>query len=317
MKGDIVRKRWWNGSLPILFFLVLSLTYGYAGDDIKKSFNVSPGGNLILESDIGSIEVRSHGRNTVDVEVIFEPRHGGHRRVDEFLEDFDVDFRHDGKDVTVIAEYKRGRWNFWDSIGRYLRVRFYVTVPRKYNVDLKTAGGSISVDDLEGEVYSHTSGGSLEFGNIKGPVKGKTSGGSVDLRSCEGKAEVRTSGGSITIGKVSGDVYAHTSGGSINVEEVMGTIDATTSGGSVMANITRQPEHDCRLTTSGGGITVYLAQDIRVDLDAQTSGGRVRTDFPVTIRGVISKRSLRAKINGGGPELYLRTSGGSISIREH
>ena len=316
MKGDIVKKRW-RKSLPcIVLLIVSSLVFGQTDGDIKKSFDVGPGGNLTLESDIGSIQVRSHNRNTVDVEVVFEQRHGSSRRVDEFLEDFDVDFRHDGKDVTVIAEYRRDRWNFWDSIGRYLRVRFYVTVPHKYNVDLKTAGGSISVDDLEGEVTSHTSGGSLEFGRIIGPVKGKTSGGSISLTSCEGRAEVRTSGGSITIGKVRGDVYAHTSGGSIEVEEVMGMIDATTSGGSVTASITKQPEHDCRLTTSGGGVTVYLAEDIKVDVNAGTSGGRVRTDFPVTIRGEISKRSLRAKINGGGPELYLRTSGGSIYIRE-
>ena len=299
-------------------FVIVCLTCGPSllFGDIERSFNVGPGGQLTLESDIGSIEVRSHSRNTVDIDVVIESRRGGGRRVDDFMEEFDIDFRHDGNDVTVIAEYQRDRWNFWDSIGKYIRVRFYVNVPKKYNVDLKTSGGGISVDDLEGKVYSKTSGGSLEFGRIKGPVKGKTSGGSIRLTSCEGKADVNTSGGSITIGSVSGDVYAHTSGGSIHVEEVMGMIDATTSGGSVTASITRQPDYDCRLTTSGGGITVHLAKDIKVNLNASTSGGRVRTDFPVTIRGEISKRSLRAKINGGGPELYLRTSGGSIYIRE-
>ena len=53
-----------------------------------------------------------------------------------------------------------------------------------------------------------------------------------------------------------------------------------------------------------------------VYVNAGTSGGRVRTEFPVTIRGEISKRKLQAKINGGGPELYLRTSGGSIYLNE-
>ena len=307
--------RWITGGVFVLLFAGLSYAGSILDGDIERSFDVGPGGRLVLESDIGSIEVRSHNRNTVDVDILIESRRGG-RRVDEFLEDFDVDFRHQGNDVTIIAEYPRDRWNFWDSIGKYIRVRFRIAVPRKYNVDLKTSGGSISVDDLEGEVISKTSGGGLDFGRIKGPVKGKTSGGSIRLSSCEGTADVRTSGGSITVGEVSGDVYAHTSGGSIHVDEVMGMIDATTSGGSVTASITRQPEYDCRLTTSGGGITVHLAEDIKVDLNASTSGGRVRTDFPVTIRGEISKRSLKAKINGGGPELYLRTSGGSISIKE-
>jgi len=284
--------------------------------DIKKSFNVGAGGHLNLASDIGSIEVQTHQANTVVVEVRFEARRGGSERIEKLLEDFDIDFKQSGNDVSVIAEFRRDNWNFWDSVGKHLRVRFNVTVPAKYNVDLSTSGGSITVDDLEGEVISKTSGGGLSFGNIKGPVKGKTSGGSITLDGCDGDANVRTSGGGIHIGRVLGTVEAHTSGGSIEVQEVMGAIDAETSGGSVSATITKQPQHDCRLTTSGGSVTVYLASDIKVNLDARTSGGSVRTDFPVTVKGELSKRALKAKINGGGPELYLRTSGGSIRVKE-
>jgi hypothetical protein len=70
------------------------------------------------------------------------------------------------------------------------------------------------------------------------------------------------------------------------------------------------------LTTSGGAITVHLADDMGLDVDAKASGGRIHTDFPVSIRGEISRNSLRAKMNGGGPELYLRTSGGSIYLKK-
>ena len=53
-----------------------------------------------------------------------------------------------------------------------------------------------------------------------------------------------------------------------------------------------------------------------VDVDAHASGGHVETDIPVTVQGEISRSTLKAKINGGGPELYLRTSGGSIHIKK-
>lgn len=307
--------RW--GSLAILCLCVASsYVFAQVEGDVKKSFKVGQGGLLTIESDIGSIEVQAAGGDRVDVEVRFEPRRGNRNRFKEILEDFNLDFKQDGNDVTVKFEYDRDHWDFWNSVGRYMQVRFFVKVPQKYNVGLQTSGGSISVDDLEGEVQSKTSGGSLEFGHIVGPVRGRTSGGSIRLDGCDGSADVHTSGGSITIGSVKGNVVARTSGGGIHVDEVMGSIDARTSGGSVTARISRQPEDDCRLTTSGGSVTVTLAKDIRVDVDASTSGGRVSTDFPVTLRGEISKRSLRAKINGGGPELYLRTSGGSINIRE-
>ncbi|OVE78888.1 hypothetical protein BVY01_04190 [bacterium I07] len=285
--------------------------------DIKKSFRVKRDGWLHLETDIGTIEVTAAGSNEVTIEVRFESKRGNKKRVKEFLDDFDVIFKQDGTDVRVNAEYKQDRWRFWDRFGKYVRVEFIVSVPEEYNVDLKTSGGSITVDDLEGEVESRTSGGSLTFGNIKGPVNGRTSGGSISLEGCDGIVQVKTSGGGIKIGKVKGEIDAHTSGGSIHVEEVMGSINAGTSGGSVTANITKQPDHDCRLTTSGGSVKVYLSDNVRLNLNARTSGGRVVTDIPVTVKGEISKRALKAELNGGGPELYLRTSGGSIYIKEH
>ncbi len=309
-----------RSGLVVILCCVALVATGWCGEkvkgDVKKTFNVGAGGLLTLDSDIGSIEVQTHQANTVIIEVRFEPRRGGGDRLERLLEDFDIDFSQSGNNVTIIAEFRRDNWNFWDSVGKYVRVSYEVIVPARYNVDLKTAGGSISVDDLEGEVISKTSGGGLSFGNIKGPVKGKTSGGSITLDGCDGDANVRTSGGGIHIGRVLGTVEAHTSGGSIDVEEVMGAIDAETSGGSVSATITKQPQHDCRLTTSGGSVTVYLARDIKVNLDARTSGGSVRTDFPVTVKGELSKRALKAKINGGGPELFLRTSGGGIRVKE-
>lgn len=281
---------------------------------MEKTFKVGAGGTLFIDADLGSIQVKTHDSKTVQIEVVLESR-TGRSRLDDFIKDFNVEFDQQGDDVHVVAEFDR-HGNFWDSIGRNVKVRFYATVPQKYNVDLKTSGGSISVDDLEGSVQTKTSGGSLSFGQIRGEVKGYTSGGSIKLTACEGDVDVKTSGGSITLGKVRGNISAHTSGGSIDVEEVMGDIDASTSGGSVTARLAEQPKADCRLTTSGGTVRAYLASDINVNVDAQTSGGRVVTDFPVTIKGDISKRALRARINDGGPELYLRTSGGSIYIKE-
>ena len=57
------------------------------------------------------------------------------------------------------------RWN-WER--NRLQIKFLITVPQRYNVDLKTAGAGISVGDLEGEVRGQTSGGSLRLGRHRG-----------------------------------------------------------------------------------------------------------------------------------------------------
>jgi hypothetical protein len=285
---------------------------------MTETFPVGSGGTLAVESDIGSIAVRGADIDSVDIEVLREVRTASEKKASEILRDYDIRFHHSGDDVTIEAKYKkRGLRGFWNNIGKYLRVKFIITVPSEYNVDLNTKGGSISVENLHGEVLSKTSGGSLKFDNIEGNISGKTSGGSISIGEVVGRSDIRTSGGSIHIIRAGGPVDAHTSGGSVTVEEVIGTIKAHTSGGSVKAYLSRQPDSDCSLTTSGGSITVHLSEDIGMDLNAKTSGGRVYTDFKVALVGEISKRSIKGEMNGGGPELYLKTSGGSIYLKKN
>jgi len=320
--------------LMLTAILALGITgLGFADIDanLKESFDVSSGGTLYIESDFGSIEVTSAAGNTVVVEVFRTIDAFTKDEAERILDNLEISMDKRGNDVYVIAKYDHEPFNWKQN---RIKMRFVVSVPRVYNVNLKTSGGSISVADLEGSVYSHTSGGSLKFGQIQGPVTGKTSGGSIVLDSCVGDAQINTSGGSITVGKVNGNVESHTSGGSItidrakgtvnastsggsiNVQEVMGTIDAKTSGGSVSANISAQPDADCTLSTSGGSVNVYMAEGLKVNLDAKPRGGRVNTEFPVTVQGELSKTNLKAEVNGGGPLLYLRTSGGNINLKK-
>ncbi|MFT6712410.1 MAG: DUF4097 and DUF4098 domain-containing protein YvlB [Arenicella sp.] len=231
---------------------------------MEKSFEVKSGGTFFLKSDAGSVEIESHDSDRVEIKVEKKGRSA---------EDFEVVFSKDGNDVRVVGK----RENAWDWGNYSISVHFIVKVPKDYNVDLKTGGGSIHLSDLKGTV------------------------------------DANTSGGSITLGRIQGDVYVQTSGGAIRVEEVAGNIDAHTSGGSINAKISKQPSDDCRLRTSGGSLTVYLAPQIAVDLEASTSGGRVNSEFDVD--GLVKKQKIRGEINGGGPKLELKTSGGSVRIK--
>lgn len=302
-------------------------------DTVEKSFSVRAGGTLFVTADLGAIEIVSGSSNRVEVSI---RREIDSRNYEDILDDMDISMRESGGDVTVELEYDRSAGGFFRSFsdGYRINILFRVIVPEKYNVELKTSGGGISVDTLKGSADCRTSGGSIKLQRVDGPVIAKTSGGSIRLESSSGDAELNTSGGSITVGDVSGDVTAHTSGGGITIERVLGTVDAhtsgggvtvnevggtvnaSTSGGSVTANISKQPKGDCRLTTSGGSVTVYLNTENRFNINAQTSGGGVSADGMTLQLNQMDKNRLVATMNGGGPELYLRSSGGGIHIRK-
>ena len=313
-------------STSLVLALVASATFALAQDRIQRSFDVASGGQLTVRAERASIEVHSEPGERLALEVVSR---GGR----DILDDYDVDFDQQGNNISLEIKSRGGTLSRWFSFGRRgLRVK--AVVPTEYDVDLNTSGGSIAVDDLTGRVTGRTSGGSLKFARIEGPVDGRTSGGSIQVSEVSGTIDIDTSGGGIRIAEITGDVDAKTSGGSITAREVVGdlllrtsgggitvqgaagTVDAKTSGGSVSASFTKQPDADCRLSTSGGSVTVYLDPDLSFEIDARAGGGGVRSDLPVTARGRQSKHTLQGTLNGGGPKLLLRTSGGSVRIRE-
>lgn len=306
----------------VLALLSVSAALMAAEVPLHRTFNVSSGGTLTVDADVGDIQV-SPGAGGVAVDVFRRGR-------DE--QDLQVTFDQQGNDVYVRARnHRASRWFGWNND---LDVRFVITVPSRYNARITTSGGDVRVGDLQGDVRCKTSGGTVHVGHITGPVDAKSSGGDVDVDAATGTADLRTSGGGIRIGDVSGaiqartsggsievhragaDLYARTSGGGIAIDQALGAVDAQTSGGSIHARFAQQPRGDSRLSTSGGSITVAVAPNVSLDLDAHTSGGEVDTDVPVTLLGRQSESSLEGKINGGGPKLVLRSSGGGIRLRK-
>lgn len=288
-----------------------------ADEPVQRTFEVDHGDRLVLDTDFGRVDVESWDRPSIEVFV-------------ERPDDLELDFEQTDGVVTIRGRKESGRWAFWD----WKRVpHFRIQVPYRQNLELRTAGGDVTIDRVAGDVAARTSGGDVRLGEIDGPVRAKTSGGSVHIAAAH-ETVAETSGGSIRIGEatggvaastsggsiqtetVAGDVSAKTSGGSIRVRGVHGAVQARTSGGSITAEFMAQPSGPSQLRTSGGNVTVYLPTDMAVDLMARTSGGRVSTDFPVTVTGDISaKNRLQTALNGGGPAMNLRTSGGSIRLR--
>lgn len=234
-------------------------------DTLSQTYSVDEGETLFVKTDAGSINVKTHNSDSVEIEVEISGRDA---------DKFDVTFEQSSSGVNVFGE----RDEDWGWGGHSIKVKFYFYVPENYDLDLDTAGGSIKIEDLTGNV------------------------------------EAQTSGGSISLGDIVGDVDVNTSGGSIKVDSVYGEIDANTSGGSINVEFKKQITENAKLTTSGGSITATLPDDIEINLLASTSGGRVSTEFDVD--GRIKKQSIKGKINGGGPDLKLQTSGGSVRINK-
>jgi DUF4097 and DUF4098 domain-containing protein YvlB len=275
---------------------VLSLGSGgcYIGDfgdgmryhrDFHYSFPLSAGGRVTVETFNGGVEITGWDQNTVDISG---SKWGPTEAAADALR---IDTDHT-PDTVAVRAVRPTEWR------QNLGARFEIKVPRNAVLDrIVTSNGGIRTEDGAGPAHMKTSNGSIHVEGFHGRIDAETSNGPVDLTDVEG------------------DATMHTSNGHIHAERLRGAADASTSNGGIDLDLPGALAKDVRAHTSNGGITLRLQEPLNARVLAQTSNSSIRSDFDVKMSGEISRHRLEGAIgNGGGPNIDLSTSNGTIRI---
>ncbi len=127
--------------------------------------------------------------------------------------------------------------------------------------------------------------------------------------------KVENTNGGITVSDVSGSSELGTTNGRIEALRCSGTMTATTTNGAIRAELLEVASgKPMKFETTNGSITLTVPPSFAADLQAETTNGSIRTDLPVTTKS-FSRRELHGTMNGGGAELGLYTTNGSIEVR--
>ncbi len=158
-----------------------------------------------------------------------------------------------------------------------------VTVPQSTTLDLSSADGSVHVSGVKGEGRLATSNGSIHVDNFEGSLR------------------------------------AHTANGSVEVAGRFDLLDVNTSNGHISADVWTgsHMKDGWNLHTADGSLTLRLPNDLSAYLDAWTSNGRINLELPVEVSGQQERNRVRGKLHGGGPNLQVHTSNGSITLRSN
>ena len=289
-------------------------------DEIEKSFQVRPGGLLNFDADVGNLEIITADSDRVRVEYTLEYKVKTAQEVDELRRKLTIEMGQtdvttktiNENNVKVVVRLADDRN---DTLRQKVRLDFRITMPRKFNLDLRTVGSG-KVGDLDGTVKASTLGGSLTLGNVTGPVKATSKGGSLAIGDVGGDLEARASGGSVKAGRVNGKALAVAEGGTVSMETAGELTEATAHGGSVKAAISKPPRAACKITANAGSIDLQLPASAAVTVDASCTAGGISSEFAVAGNGRDRASRLKGEINGGGPALVLRATAGSIHLRK-
>ncbi|MBX2992369.1 MAG: hypothetical protein KF749_14555 [Bacteroidetes bacterium] len=272
-------------NIKLSFLLLCFALLGFAPqpDNIEKEFTVSPGKKLEVDLKTGgSLKITGWDKNVVKVNGTIKGRDA---------EDCVVEVVEEGGGVRISSYYEGRRRNYNTNVD------FEIQVPRKFNLDLKSMGGSFTIENVEGTIEGKTMGGALTLTKLKGDLDLTTMGGKVRLTDSDVDGKVKTMGGEVL------------------VEDVKGTVKASSMGGKVIQrNVTGRSgegiKNEVHIRTMGGGINV---DDAPEGTDVHTMGGNIH------IRK--AAKYARAKTMGGNIEIdavdgrvSATTMGGDVNV---
>jgi len=140
--------------------------------------------------------------------------------------------------------------------------------------------------------------------SIKVPEKAK-----VNLNSMNGSVQVVNIGGRAVLSTVNGKVDA---------KQMHDFVEANTTNGGISVEFDDLMLNDnMSFHTVNGSIKLYIPKNISADVNISTVNGGAHTDFPLTFQGKWGPKSIKGKINGGGPRINLETINGSVSLYEN
>lgn len=188
----------------------------------------------------------------------------------------------------------------------------------RVTIEVSAVGDSVKVDTIYEKTFLRNIRVDVRY-EVKVPEgvrldRVRTTNGDVEITGRFGEAEVGTTNGDVRLESASGKCLAHTTNGDIHIANFKGPVEAGTTNGSVHLDV-RTFEAGIVAHTTNGSITLKIGGDVNANFRAHTTNGHIRTDFPITIKGVInSRRTLEGTLGSGGPEIDLRTTNGSITL---
>ena len=138
--------------------------------------------------------------------------------------------------------------------------------------------------------------------------------------------------GDISVSNVSGELEINNVNGSITLKDVAGSVVANTVNGPVVVTLKSvDPKAAMAFSTLNGAVDVTFPADLKSNVKLKTDRGGIFTDFEIAvdksapnIKKTEENHMYRinidewvyGKVNGGGPELMMKTMTGNIYIRK-
>jgi hypothetical protein len=123
-----------------------------------------------------------------------------------------------------------------------------------------------------------------------------------------------TTNGSVVGRNLASVVEATTTNGNVEVSTSEWASATTTNGGIRVSMGGAKWTGELKVRTTNGSVEVTMPASAEFRVNAATTNGGIQTDFPVTVQGSFNSKELSGTVGGGGRELKVATTNGTIRL---
>ncbi len=166
-----------------LFFILIAiptvaLAYnGFKGQytkekKVKKEFTVNPDARLKIDNSYGNVNIVSWSQNKTVIEVFIKTNGNNEERVQEKLDEIEVDFNGSASFVSATTKFDSGGgrswWKSWKSSNVNMEIRYEIKVPVTNDIDISNDYGGITINEIQGNAKISCDYGQFTIGKLLG-----------------------------------------------------------------------------------------------------------------------------------------------------
>jgi Putative adhesin len=291
--------------------LVLALSAGINApahaEEYLKSYSVDGRADVHINAQWGIVHVTSSPGNKVEFDVTYDKK--------DWASSLSIDSKQQGNVVSLTALVDEHSWWGWSTFSDR-RVTIEVRMPMNADLQLQTSNGGVNVSSVSGHVSIHTTNGEINAEQLTGTIDIGSTNGKVILGTLSGAVKVHTTNGAIRADHLVCRCALETTNGQVDVAGRFESLDVTSANGGIVARAESgsRMSIDWRVRTTNARVDLSVPADFKANLNASTVNGRITSDLPITVQGDRDRQELRGTLNGGGPEMNIRTTNGAIRV---
>lgn len=139
---------------------------------LHKEFTVDPNASFTVDNSYGNIDVVTWNKNQVVIDVIIKTNGNNEEKVQQKLNEIDVDFSNSNSAVSAKTTFKgkkKNSWSFWSNNNNNnvkMEINYTIKIPIGNSVDLSNDYGGITLNELQGVAAISCDYGQINIGSL-------------------------------------------------------------------------------------------------------------------------------------------------------